>query len=62
MVSLELVLQAREKTPGASLPAPGSVMAHLELRVGHGGNIYTTEVNKCYSLETFFFRDQNIHF
>ena len=48
MVSLELVLQAREKTPGASLPAPGSVMAHWGLRVGHGGNVYTTEVRKYY--------------
>ena len=28
------------ETPVASLPAPGSVMAHRELRVGHGGNIY----------------------
>ena len=28
------------ETPVASLPAPGSVMAYRELRVGHGGNIY----------------------
>ena len=34
--------------PGASLPAPGSVMAHWVLRVGHGGNVYTTEVRKYY--------------
>ena len=36
------------ETPGASLPAPGSVMAHWGLRVGHGGNVYTTEVRKYY--------------
>ena len=29
--------------PGAALPAPGSVMAHWELRVGCGGNIYVTD-------------------
>ena len=34
--------------PGASLPAPGSVMAHWELRVGHCGNVYITEVKKYY--------------
>ena len=42
------------ETPGASLPAPCSVMAHWEPRVGHRGNIYTTEVYKYYIPCTFF--------
>ena len=36
------------ETLGASLPTPGSVMAHWELRVSHGGNVYITEVRKYY--------------
>ena len=35
--------------PDASFTAPGSVIAHWELWVGHCRNIYTTEVKKCYS-------------
>ena len=37
------------ETPGASLPAPGSVMAHWELKVGHRGIIYSAKVNKRFS-------------
>ena len=49
------------ETPDASHPTPGSVMALWELRVGHGGNIYTTEVNKC-CRQRIFSRDQSVHF
>ena len=35
------------ETPGASFPAPRSVMAHWGFWVGHGGNVYTIKVNKC---------------
>ena len=35
-------------------------MAHWGLRVGHGGNVYTTKIKKCYS-QGFVFRHQSIH-
>ena len=35
-------------------------MAHWELSVGYGGNVYTTKVKKCHS-QGFVFRHQSIH-
>ena len=48
--------------PRSSLPAPGSVMAHWEFWVVHGGKIYTIEVKKCYSQGCFLPKREDFFF
>lgn len=44
---------------GVSPPSSGSSAASLVLEIGHGVNIYTTDIGKCYKSGIFCVFDLN---